>query len=87
MNLWKYGPRLSTYCSFTLVPSETRKKWTPESNINPHKHVEGDIELPVPEAARTGMVDEKYRWPKGKVPYTFSPTFREYTSGLYSFIF
>lgn len=56
---------------FTFLPG-TGKEWTPASLINPEElgdYFEGDIMLPLPPQGRNGIIDEKYRWPDGRVPY------------------
>lgn len=59
---------------------KTGKEWTPESLINPEElgdYFEGDIELPLPPMGRNGMIDEKYRWPGGRVAYVLDSAYTE----------
>merc|ERR1712002_448649 len=38
-------------------------------------HFEGDLIGPFPDLTKNGLLDEKYRWPNGKVPYDISSAF------------
>lgn len=60
------------------MPPETGREWTPESLVNPEElgeYFEGDIELPLPPLDKNGLLDEKYRWPGGVVPFEFDSDF------------
>ncbi|XP_050736686.1 zinc metalloproteinase nas-4-like [Eriocheir sinensis] len=60
---------------------KTTKQWTPKPPVNAEevgKHFEGDIILPLPGLDRSGLIDEKYRWPNGEVPYEIGDGFSEY---------
>ncbi|XP_045124478.1 zinc metalloproteinase nas-4-like [Portunus trituberculatus] len=59
---------------------KTGKEWTPQSLVNPDElgdYFEGDIVLPLPPMCRNGLIDEKYRWPGGRVAYKFDTTYSE----------
>lgn len=45
------------------------------------EHFEGDIILPLPGLDRSGLLDEKYRWTNGCVPYEIDPDFCECVFG------
>lgn len=55
------------------------ENWSPESGINPDEmgyFFEGDMDVSE-DFIRNGMVDEKFRWPNGIVPYVIEGEFEE----------
>ena len=51
--------------------TESLREWKPTDDVNPEElgdHFEGDIVL-APGQEKNGMIDERYRWPNGVIPY------------------
>ncbi|XP_076034717.1 meprin A subunit beta-like [Oratosquilla oratoria] len=60
-----------------LVAGSPLNNWTPDSSVNADEmgdYFEGDIVGPLP-TYKNGLIDEKYRWKDGVVPYVISETF------------
>merc|ERR1712212_658473 len=54
--------------------------WTPDSPVNADElgpYEGGDMVGPVPPILKNGMVDEKYHWPNGVVPYKITGHFSD----------
>ncbi|KAK4306278.1 hypothetical protein Pmani_021900 [Petrolisthes manimaculis] len=68
---------VSSALAIPFIP-KSGKEWTPESLVNPEElgeFFEGDIMLPLPPRTKNGLLDERYRWTNGVVPYQFSSQF------------
>ncbi len=67
---------LTTLCTGEKVRETSARvlAWTPADDVNPEElghYFQGDIVLAPGQSPKNGLIDERYRWPNGVVPYEF----------------
>merc|ERR1712180_320222 len=60
-------------CAFAAPHTKPLKRYGNPDEWGPH--FQGDLIGPLPFLSKNGLLDEKYRWPEGKVPYEIGSEF------------